>query len=173
MPDNPQTNAAWFETLRRLFVFGATLAVLAVILFSVLTLLVTVPGLARAADDAALRLAAAWAPVPIYLWAIWEARTLFARLSPDQEQAYRLLSNGLIRIGLALSVAAILSGVFSVYLVVSLKTGGNARFISGAVPQLALCLIGLALAAVGVLLQRFGAVIAENKRHKAALEEFI
>jgi hypothetical protein len=173
-PQSPLASLVRFETLRRLFVLGATLAVIAVVLFFALTLAVNVPKLAEASDEMALRLAAGWAPVPIYLWAIWQARTLFARLRPDHEHAYQVLSSGLLRIGVAMSLTAVLSGVIGLYLVLSSEMGGNnARFISAAVPQLALSLIGLALAAVGVLLRRSSAVVAENAALKAKLEGFI
>lgn len=173
MSENPQTSLVRFETLRRLLLLGAVLAIIAVALFFALTLAVTVPKLTDATDEAALRLAAAWAPVPIYLWAIWQARTLFSRLPPDHEQGYHILSRGLVRIGVALSVTSVLSGVIGLYLAITSNEGGNARFISAVVPQLALCLIGLALAAVGVLLRRSGAVIAENALLKGKLEGFI
>lgn len=173
MPQKSLVTMGRFETLRRLLVLGATLATLAIMLFFALTLAVTVPKLAQATDAAALRLIAAWMPVPIYLWAIWQARTLFARLSPDREHAFSILSSGLFRIGVALSVAAVLSAIIGLYIIISSGTGGNATFVSAAVPQLALCLIGLALAAVGVLLRWSGAVIAENAVLKGKLEGFI
>jgi hypothetical protein len=164
---------AEFETLRRLLVVGATIATIAVLAFFALTMAITVPKLAKATDQAVWRFLAAWAPVPIYLWTIWQTRTLFARLLPDREQAYLVLSRGLVRIGMALSMTSVLSGVVAFFLAIHSSEGGNARFISAVVPNLALCLIGLALAAVGVLLRRSGAVIAENTTLKAKLEEFI
>jgi hypothetical protein len=171
--ETSKSSLADFETLRRLLVVGATTATIAVLLFFAFTVAVTVPTLAKATDQAFLRFLAAWAPVPIYLWAIWQARTLFARLLPDREQAYLVLSRSLVRIGLALSMTSVFSGVVAFFLAIHSSEGGNARFISAVVPHIALCLIGLALAAVGVLLRRSGAVIAENETLKAKLEEFI
>lgn len=170
---NPATSLARFEMLRRLLVLGSTLAIVAVMLFFLLTLAVTVPQMAKVAYEAQLRLVTAWAPVPVYLWAMWQARMLFARLPAEQQNGYPILAKGLVRIGLALSITAVMSGFIGFYLAISSTEGGNARFISAVVPQLALCLIGLALAAAGILLKRSCAVMAENAILKAKLEGFI
>jgi hypothetical protein len=168
-----EREVAVFRRRNRQFAVAATIVLIAVGGFVVLTLAVVVLQGHAMRTETLQKVALAWCPALFYLWALWTLRGMFAALARGGMTFQPVVVRALARIGWALLLGAGAGLVVAPpvqMLTVPRPVAGFAVF---NVPALTLGVVGLALIAMGRMLQRGARLEAETASLKAILEDFI
>jgi hypothetical protein len=162
-----------FRRRSRQFAVAATLALIAIIAVSTLTLAVIVLKGHVMRPQTLQKLALSWSPAPFYLWAVWTLRGMFASLARSGVSFQPLVVRALGRVGWALVLGAAVSLLLAPMIMTMTRPRTVAAFAIFNMPALTIGVVGLALIATALMLRRAARLEAETASLKAQLEDFI
>jgi hypothetical protein len=167
-----QDQLAAFRTRNTFFLWIATAALGAVLVFVALSIFIVAWKGDVMATDKLIRMGLAWAPVLFYLWALWSAREVFRTLSKEGFAFHESIAKALTRIGLALTLGAAVSVFVGLYLLFTGQPGQGGFPVFNA-PGLTIGIVGLALIAIGELVRKADELRKTNTKLAEELEGFL